>query len=86
MINIQQEWLMADLHKEDWNLYFRRNVGVDEVEEWEEMQTSLGIVDVKSEEGILFLKSEVWGKFSTKSLYKLITFGGVIDQMMKDIW
>lgn len=69
-----------------WNIRFRRSL-CQEVEEWTCLQTKLGggvvLADGRDEMSWALEKT---GKYTIKSLYNLITFGGVRDVQMLDIW
>jgi hypothetical protein len=56
------------------------------MEEWRELMTKLRNVQLIDEEDRVVWKLEQSGKYTTRSMYRFITFGGVIDTRMIEIW
>lgn len=70
----------------NWNLSYRRCFGVSEMEEWRELMAKLGRINLTALEDKVIWKLEKSGKFSTRSMYRYITFAGVVDVRMMEIW
>lgn len=82
----QQDWSVAELKEVDWALDLRRRVGIDEVAEWNELQESLDLVEMmQDKDDEVFWALESSGKFSAKSLYKLIKDSGTVDLRMTEM-
>jgi hypothetical protein len=70
----------------EWQLEFRRMLGPEEIIEWNELQSVLeGVSSTQIEDEIL------WGLsssklFTTTSLYRFLTTGGVDGKMACRIW
>ncbi len=56
------------------------------MEEWEELMRVLEGVTLERGIEVLFWKLEKNGKYSAKSVYKELTFRGVRDQRLMEIW
>jgi hypothetical protein len=56
------------------------------VVEWRELMLKLEGITLTKEEDIVTWKLEPSGKYTTRSMYRLITFGGAIDLRMVVIW
>jgi hypothetical protein len=67
-------------------LNLRRSLGQDELPDWLRLQDLLGTVQLTTERNIMVWKLNQSGKFTTKSLYKEIVFGGVKDIMLQELW
>lgn len=63
----------------DWNLSCRRCFGEAEMEEWRDPMAKLEEVRLSEENDNVCWKLEHLGKFSTRSIYRYITYAGVID-------
>jgi hypothetical protein len=68
------------------NLTFRRNFGNEEAQEWEDLQMLLGGVVLSQEPDSVKWCLEKSGEFLTSSLYNAITFPGVNNKWMSNIW
>jgi hypothetical protein len=68
------------------NLTFKRNFQEIDVMEWEELTTLLSVVALLEEPDSARWALEKDGNFSTSSLYRELTFPGVINTWMMDIW
>lgn len=60
----------------DCNFSYRRCFGAAEMDEWRELMAKLKGVQLSDEDDGVIWKLEQSGKFSTRSVYWLITFGG----------
>jgi hypothetical protein len=70
----------------EWNLSYRRRFGETEIKEWEELMTKLEEVNLTNSDDRVCWKLERSGKYSTRSMYRFITFARVIDVQMMEIW
>ena len=60
----------------NWNFSYRRCFGAAEMDEWRELMEKLERVQLLDEDDGVTWKLEQSGKYSTRSLYRLITFLG----------
>lgn len=67
---------------------FRVSFGVAELEQWSDLMNRLDTIDfvADKEEDIVSWGLEKHGQFTTQSLYRQMTFGGVINTRMMNIW
>jgi hypothetical protein len=56
------------------------------MEEWREMMTKLERINLTEVDDKVTWKLEKLGKYSTRSMYRYITFAGVVDVRMMEIW
>lgn len=70
----------------EWDLDLRRRLGIDEVAEWNELHEALGLVVLSDEEDKAVWALESSGKFTPKSLYRLIKHSGLVDLRMIEVW
>jgi hypothetical protein len=77
---------VADMHGIKWQLDFRRNLGSEEVLELEELMDILESVQIQDIEDIVTWALEPSGKFSSRSLYRLMTNPGEVGTRMKEMW
>jgi hypothetical protein len=68
------------------NLTFRRNFGESEQVEWVNLRNVLEIVTLNYERDTVRWIFEKFGKFTTSSLYKELTFPGMNKRWMNNIW
>jgi len=67
-----------------WQIQFRRQLNGILRDEWIQLQTMLSEVTLTEERDVVVWALEKSGKYSTNSLYRLMTFGGIRDiQMMR---
>jgi hypothetical protein len=86
-ISRQQEWSVHDFRGVDWNIDSRRRrLDNDEVAEWNELQEALDLVVFSEEDDVVTWALESSGKFSTRSLYRLMKDGGSVDMRMLEVW
>lgn len=69
-----------------WVLDYRRRIGITELEEWNGLMEKLESVSLTEQNDRVIWKLEVLGKFSTRSIYRFITLGGVKDVRIMEIW
>jgi hypothetical protein len=82
----QQDWSVSQLREVEWNLDLRRRVGSEEVAEWNELQEALDLVEISdARKDEVFWALEPSGKFTTKSLYRLMKSSGAVDIRMTDM-
>lgn len=85
-INRQLNWSVAEMFEVDWELDLRRNLGPEELAELSEMQEVLEVVQITEDDDKLVWALEPSGKFSSKSLYRLMVNPGEVDTRMRDMW
>lgn len=71
--------------EEGWNIELRRSLRTQDIEEWENLQTMLEGVTLTEDRDMMIWTLNKTGKFTTKSLYREMVFGGVIDGRMLEI-
>ena len=69
-----------------WNIDFRRELNVNLLEEWEQLGGLLSDVYLSEGRDEVSLSLERSHKYTTRSLYRLMTSGGVVDYQMMVIW
>ena len=69
-----------------WNIQFRIQLHEVLIEEWDQLQDMLSEVTLEDRRDIVYWALEQSKKYSTGSLYRFITFGGVRDQQMMNVW
>jgi hypothetical protein len=69
-----------------WNFSYRRCFGEAEMEAWREMMIKLERINLTEDDDKVTWKLEKSKKFSTRSMYRYITFAGVVDVRMMEIW
>jgi hypothetical protein len=83
----QQSWVVARvLRNGTINLTFRRNFGEAEQIEWEILRSVLEGVTLTSDKDTVRWFLEKSGQFTTSSLYRAITFPGMYNKWMYNIW
>jgi hypothetical protein len=83
----QQNWVVAKvLRNGTINLTFRRNFGETEQTEWETLRSVLEGVTLSSDKDTVRWVLEKSGQFTTSSLYREITFPGMYNKWMCNIW
>jgi hypothetical protein len=70
----------------DWELDCRRNLIQEDYEELLELQEALEVIQISEEDDGLIWALEPSGKFSSKSLYRLMVHPGEVDRRMVDLW
>lgn len=80
-----QDISVEEASRRQWGLDYRRNFRDKEIEQWMEMRVKLEVMVLTEGADKVVWKLEKSGKFSTRSVYRLITFGGVIDLRMMEI-
>jgi hypothetical protein len=85
-ISRQQDFSVSDLREVDWNLDLRRRLGNEEVVEWNDLQEALELAVFSGGEDEVIWALEASGKFTTKSLYRLMKNSGEVDLIMTEMW
>ena len=70
----------------DWCITFRRQLNENLRQEWSNLQTLLRGVILSSDTDNVLWALEKSHKYSVRSLYNAMTFGGEIDSRMMMIW
>jgi hypothetical protein len=68
------------------NLTFRRNFGEEEQEEWDDLRRIVENMALNAETDSVRWVFEKSGLFTTASLYRELTFPGVPNRWMMNIW
>jgi hypothetical protein len=74
------------LRNGDLNLTFRRSFGDREEREWNDLTIMLEAVTLSQESDTVIWILEKNKEFSTSSLYKEITFPGMVNKWMMNVW
>jgi hypothetical protein len=83
----QREWTVAKvLRDERINLIFRRNFGDKEEREWDELTLLTDGVSLSHESDSVIWTLEKNKEFSTSSLYKALTFPGMVNTWLMNVW
>jgi hypothetical protein len=69
----------------EWNVQFRRGLDGDQRVEWHSLMDKLRGVVLNNEDRVTWAL-EKSGQFTTKSLYRQVSFGGIISRRMREIW
>ena len=69
-----------------WALHFRRSLSEEEMEDWSRLSDLLLSVQLGEGADVMRWEFENKTQYSTKSLYRFITFGGVREMNLIDIW
>lgn len=75
--------MVTKFHK---TIELRRSLGEGEMLEWEELQNLLSDIQLNIERDYMIWKLTKTGVYKAKSLYQAISFGGVKDCIMQDLW
>lgn len=70
----------------EWNIEFRRNFGISEQMEWEQLVNLTDGVVLDNQRDIAKWALEKNNNFSTKSLYRFLAFQGMQSKSMYRIW
>jgi hypothetical protein len=83
----QREWSVAKvLRNGSLNLTSRRNFGDREEREWDDLTFMIERVTLSQEIDTVIWTLEKNKEFSTSSLYKAITFPGMVNKWMMNVW
>ena len=87
MVNNQQHLLVKEvMGAPNWALSFRRNLDQSDKAQLYFLISLLQDVRLDVLPDSLIWPHEKNKKFTTKSMYRLLKFGGVVDKEMKEIW
>lgn len=79
--------LVSDCWRQgQWIVELRRNVGPYQIEEWNNLNTLLDGVVLNNDNDFVKWAFESSGKYTTKSLYRNVSFRGVIAVMRQKLW
>ena len=71
---------------EEWSINFRRSFGEEEVKEWEALLQELYRYQLWEEGDQVHWKFEKSGLYTTKSMYRLLPFEGVVSKRLQKLW
>ena len=71
---------------EEWSINFRRSFGEEEVKEWEALLQELYRYQLGEEADQVHWKFEKSGLYMTKSMYRLLSFEGVVSKRLQKLW
>lgn len=69
-----------------WDLSFRRHLCGGSLLELQDLQNKLRAVDITSDCDRIIWPAGRKGEYNARSMYRLLSFGGVIDAEMQDVW
>lgn len=81
-----KEVSVEEIGEVNWNLDFRRRLGNDEIAELFDLQEELELVQLTGERDQIKWALEKSGKYTTKSMYRLMKHSGEIDLRMMEVW
>lgn len=70
----------------EWKISLRRTLGEGELEEWGQLHALLQNIELNSGKDSMCWNLNKTGMFSTKSLYREISFGGIKDYILQELW
>ncbi len=70
----------------DWDLHFRRNLNSQDRLELDKLQRELEGVTLNGERDMVIWPHDKKKIFSTRSMYRVLKFGGVVDQEIQGVW
>lgn len=86
-ISSEPEATVAEVNKEGvWLIYFRRALTSEQMRMWEHLTDRLMEINLTDERDKVSWALEKNRIFSTRSLYRQISFGGVICTKMEEVW
>jgi hypothetical protein len=69
-----------------WNVQFRRALGENDFNEWERLVNMLENFKLNGMEDEYMWVLEKFERHSTRSLYRKLTFRGVVNKRMSKLW
>lgn len=79
--------LIGDIWVGDsWKVDFRRPLGLGDMKEWDRMMVLLENYSLNDSEDTFTWVLDKSGKYSTRSMYRRLTFRGVINRRMQKLW
>uniref|UniRef100_A0A0A8ZMQ4 Reverse transcriptase zinc-binding domain-containing protein n=1 Tax=Arundo donax TaxID=35708 RepID=A0A0A8ZMQ4_ARUDO len=70
----------------EWNIEFRRSLNSSEMAIWEELLGKLQNIRLDESEDIVFWALDKSLTYTTRSLYRFLSFGGIISKETKHLW
>jgi hypothetical protein len=81
-----KEGFVADCAGRGWQLGLRRMLGPEEMRGWTELQALLRVVSLSQQEDVVSWGLTASKVFTTGSLYRFMTTGGMDSKMTSRIW
>lgn len=81
--NVSVEDVLKD---DEWNLQFKKTLVQQEVEEWNRLINLLENVRLSEGRNVTLWLLENEKRYTPKSLYRMMTFGGESDLIMMEVW
>jgi hypothetical protein len=70
----------------NWVVHFRRGLVGDLIVQWQELYEKHQGSELTSGDDVVVWALEKGGVYSTRYLYKFLSWGGVISSRMKELW
>jgi hypothetical protein len=70
----------------EWQVNFSRELDIEQMERWDELSSRLQGVCFSDESDTVVWALKKDGQFTTRSLYKFLSFGGVRNKRLVEIW
>lgn len=70
----------------DWYIELRRSLGERDLNEWNDLHNTPREIHLKEERDCIIWKLTKNGFYKAKTLYQALSFGGVKDKVMQDLW
>ena len=70
----------------EWNIPFRRSFGAEEIADWEMLMEKLQGVNPQRGKDIPIWSFENSGQYTSKSMYRFLTYRGVVNRRMEKLW
>jgi hypothetical protein len=77
---------VAECAHVEWEIFFRRMLGTREFEEWTQLQRLLRETAISPVDDVISWGVSANKLFSSSSLYKFLTNGGVSNKLAQKIW
>lgn len=84
--NEQNSTVYEVFRNNEINLTFRRSFGPVELEEWQHLLTQIREVQLQEGPDTVIWGLEKKGNFTTASLYKELTFPGIVNKEVMSLW
>lgn len=69
----------------EWNIEFRRSFEEEELREWQSLIQDLNHLQLDEGKDGISWKLEKAGTYTTKSMYRLLSFGGINNKRLQKI-
>ena len=84
---LRQDVTISDLWDGgEWNITFHRSFGVEELADWETLREKLQRVTLQRGKDIPIWELENFGQYTTRSMYRFLTYRWVINKRMEKLW